>query len=186
MLLRTGFTATSTRSQRARGVTLVEMMFSIGIGGIVGAALLLFAFYTGRNFAAMANYVALEKQSRSALDRMARDIRMVNGLTSFSSNKLSFLDHDSKPLVYEYFPKDRTLVRSKDSVVETYLTECDSLKFDIFQRNPVGGTYDQYPASIQASNTKVVRVSWTCSRKVVGAKINTESVQAARIVIRNQ
>jgi hypothetical protein len=32
---------------------------------------------------------------------------------------------------------------------------------------------------------KLVDVSWLCSRKILGRKVNTESVQTAKIVMRN-
>ena len=53
------------------------------------------------------------------------------------------------------------------------------------QRNPVGGSYDIYPAAT-AATAKVINVSWMCSRKIFGIKEDTESVQTARIVIRKQ
>ena len=65
------------------------------------------------------------------------------------------------------------------------LTECDWLTFDIRQRNSIGGTYDLYPVATPGT-TKVVNVSWSCSRTIFGRKENTESVQTARIVIRKQ
>ena len=65
------------------------------------------------------------------------------------------------------------------------LTECDSLSFEIFQRNPIGGTYDQFPASSPAT-AKLINVTWTCSRKILGTAMNTENVQTAKIVIRKQ
>ena len=189
MLLRAGFTATSTRLRsrsRRSGVTLMETMFGVGIGGLVIGAILSFSFYTSRSFAMMYNYAELEKQSRSALDRMGRDVRKASRLTGFNAHKVTLLDSDSLPLVYEYSPTERTLVRTKIGVSETYLRECDSLNFAIFQRNPIEGTYDQYPASIAATNAKVLQVTWKCSRSVIGSKLNTESLQAAKIVIRNE
>jgi hypothetical protein len=65
------------------------------------------------------------------------------------------------------------------------LTNVDFLSFQIFQRNPVAGTYDTYPTS-SATNCKLVSVSWICSRSILGSKLNTESVQTAKIVIRKQ
>ena len=65
------------------------------------------------------------------------------------------------------------------------MTECDYLRFAIFQRNPIGGTYDQY-ATASATNCKLVQLNWICSRTILGAKVNTESVQSAKIVIRRQ
>jgi hypothetical protein len=35
------------------------------------------------------------------------------------------------------------------------------------------------------SQVKLISVSWRCSRTILGAKVNTESVQTAQICIRN-
>jgi hypothetical protein len=78
------------------------------------------------------------------------------------------------------------LTRAKDGVTTDLLTQCDTLNFNIYQRNTTNGTYDQYPTSVEASNCKVVQVSWTCSRTITGTKLNTETVQSTKIVIRNQ
>jgi hypothetical protein len=68
----------------------------------------------------------------------------------------------------------------------TLLDHCDFLDFQIFQRNRVGGSYDQYPVTINESAAKIVQVSWICSRSLIGSLINSESVQSAKIVIRKQ
>jgi len=70
-------------------------------------------------------------------------------------------------------PAARTLSRSKGATNKVLLTECDALQFSIFQRNPVGGTYDQYPTATIA-DTKLVQVTWTCSRMILGSEVNTD------------
>jgi hypothetical protein len=65
------------------------------------------------------------------------------------------------------------------------LEQCDYLKFSIFQRNPIGGTYDQYPAATPAT-CKLVQLTWICSRPIVGSGKNTECVQSAKVVIRKE
>ena len=42
-----------------------------------------------------------------------------------------------------------------------------------------------YSASNNPAICKLVSVSWRCSRTILGQKVNTESVQTAKIVIRN-
>jgi prepilin-type N-terminal cleavage/methylation domain-containing protein len=184
-------TTTSTNSARARrrrraGVSLVEILVAIAIGSIVTLGLGAFSLFTGRGFAGLMNYAELENQSRTALDKMSKEIRQTARLTDYTSNKLVFLDYDAKTLTFEYKPSSRALTRAKDGLTDNLLTECDTLNFAIFQRNTTNGTYDQYPTSVQASNTKVVQVSWTCSRTITGTKVNTETVQSTKIVIRNQ
>lgn len=163
------------------------MLVAFGIGSMLMVVICALSFYSSRSFAAMANYADLDKASRSALDRMTRDVRQVNRLTVFATNQLTFEDSDLATLRYSYDPGTRKFSRIKNGVSETLLTECDSLTFSIFQRNPVGGTYDQYPVSNNnPALCKLVQVNWTCSRKIFGQKVNTESVQTAKIVIRKQ
>jgi hypothetical protein len=168
-------------------MTLMETMVAVAAGGIILAALGSLVFYTGRSFASLANYVDLDNYSRTALDRMSREIRQTRRLLEGTDTKLVFEDFDGKKLTFEYLASSRTLVRTKDGVMDTepLLKECDYLKFSLFQRNPIGGSYDQYPTAT-AATCKLVQLRWVCSRDLVHAKWNTESVQSAKVVIRKQ
>ncbi len=175
------------RASRRSAFTLVEALVSLGIGSLLLLVICSLSFYSSRSFAAMANYADLDNVSRNALDIMTRDIRQVSRLVSFTTNVVRFEDFDGGTLTFTYSPTARTLTRNRNGNVEVLLTECDRLSFSIFQRNPIGGTYDQYPASESApSLCKLVQVNWTCSRQIFGKKVNTESVQTAKIVIRKQ
>jgi Tfp pilus assembly protein PilW len=146
------------------------------------------ALYSGRSFAALANYTDLDHASRNALDILTRDVRQTQKLSSYETNKLVFVDSDGQPLTYHYNAADGTLRRIKAGTSRILLTECDYLKFSMYQRNPIDGTYDQYPVSDPATpeTCKLIEVSWICSRQIFGKKVNTESVQTAKIVIRKQ
>ncbi len=168
-------------------MTLIELMVALSISSIVLSAVAALSFYTGRSFAALANYVDLDNASRNALDRMSKEIRQVNRLLEASDTRLVFEDGDTKRLIYEYNSTAKTLTRTKDGVTDDkpLLTECNYLKFSIFQRNPVSGTYDQYPTADPAT-CKLVQLKWICSRDLIRAQWNTESVQSAKVVIRKQ
>jgi prepilin-type N-terminal cleavage/methylation domain-containing protein len=180
------FNITSIK-RRARGFTLVELVMAAGIGSIVLALLSSFILYTGRSFAAMANYVNLDQKSRHALDTMSKEIRQTNRLISHTATSLMFEDWDGGTLTYTYDTSERTLRRSKGGTADArpLLTECDFLQFSIFQRNPVAGGYGYYPTA-SAATCKLVQLSWVCSRTILGLAVNTESVQSAKVVIRNQ
>jgi len=178
--------ATSTKRAGSSAFTLTEMMVSMGIGGIVLAILGALTIYTGRSFAALANYTELDRYSRNALDQMVFKIRQANELTSFSSNRIVFTYRATNTLTYEYSPSARTLTESIGGDSKVLLKGCDILSFAIFQRNTAAGSYDQFPATLTNSAAKLVQLSWTCSRSVLGLRLNTESVQSAKIVIRNQ
>lgn len=182
------FRTTSTKSRRA-GLTLVETLVAVGLSSFIGLAIAFLSFYSGRSFAAMANYVDLEKQSQYALNTMSREIRQADYLASCITNgsyitSLTF-SYDGTPLTYAFNQGARTLTRTYAGSSQTLLKECDFLSFLIFQRNPIGGTYGQYPAATPAT-CKMVQLTWVCSRTILGAKVNTESVQSAKIVIRKE
>jgi len=167
-------------------MTLVELMVATAIGSIVMTAVAALTFYTARSFAALSNYVDLDQKSRNALDRMSQKIRQAYGVTSFNTNAVSLLYLNGTTLAYTYSPTDRTLTEEVGSEKTTLLQECDALVFEAFARNPIGGTFNQFPATNDTTTIKLLQVSWTCSRTILGAKVNTESVQSAKIVIRKQ
>ena len=165
-------------------MTLFEIMFALGIGGLVMAGVCSLYFYSYRSFAAQLNYVDLDQYSQRALDKMSQQIRQVQAMTDFATNKLVFTDFDGATLSFIYNLTNKTLARIKGATTETLLTGCDSLIFSIYQRNPVGGSYDQYPAATVAT-AKLVQVQWLCSRPLYYNSLqNTESMQSAKIVIR--
>ncbi|MDX1952104.1 MAG: prepilin-type N-terminal cleavage/methylation domain-containing protein [Verrucomicrobiota bacterium] len=177
---------TSINRNRRAGMTLVEFMISGSIAAILLSAVAMLTFYTGRSFASMANYIELDQHSRGTLDQMSQQIRQTTKLLSATSQKLVFLDHDGSNLTYVYNPTNRTLIRQKTGQPDkVLLTGCDNLEFNIFQRNPINGTYNQYPTA-NAATCKLVQLRWTCSRDNIYSRFNTESVQSARIVIRKQ
>jgi Tfp pilus assembly protein PilW len=181
------FNAISTDRRRSRqdGMNLIQMMIAVGIGAMLMGALASATVYTARSFAAITNYADLDARSRNALDQLTREVRQTLVLTGFATNALTFRDYDSNILSFVYNPTNRTLVRNKTNSVQTLLTECDQLVFSIYQRNTTNSTYDQFPAA--STNTcKLIQVSWICSRQIFGKKVNTESVQTAKIVIRKR
>ncbi len=181
------FKNTSTRRRQARqAFTLSEVLVSMAIGGVVMAAVASLTFYTARSFTALANYEDLDRVSRRALDEMTYKIRQADGMTSNTNNTVSFSIWGTNTLSYTYDPQARTLVERLGSESKVLLEECDSFTLDIFSRNAVDGTFDQFPVTSDAAGVKLIRVNWTCSRQILGQKVNTESVQSAKIVIRKQ
>ena len=63
------------------------------------------------------------------------------------------------------------------------LTNCDFLAFAYYKKTPTNN-FDFVPTT-DAGQVKLISVSWRCSRSILGSKLNTESVQTARVVMRN-
>jgi hypothetical protein len=173
------------------------MLVAFAVSGVILTVLISFIVYAAKSFAGMENYVDLEQKSQLALDTLTREIRETQYLTNFGTrtvngtrltNQLIFVDSDGYPLTY-HFTNNILLKQKQDSAGNVtssiLLTNVDYLSFLIFQRNPVGGSYDQFPTT-NSSACKLISVSWVCSRSILGSKLNTESVQTAKIVIRKQ
>src|SRR5262245_17024766 len=167
------------------GLTLIEMMVAMFVGSLVITSMLSFSLYTGRSVVSLANYADMESRSRMALDRMSTEIRQCRGLTEFTSTSLTFKDSDGASLSYVYDPSAKTLARLKNGTRDVLLEGCDYLQFGIYQRNPIGGSYDVYPAA-SVSTAKLIQITWGCARSILGKNANSEIVQSSKIVIRNQ
>src|SRR5688572_24570736 len=118
---------TSTRKVAQSGMTLVELMVATAVGSVIMLGVAQLMTYSGRSFAAMANYVSLDSASRNALDTMSKQIRQTNKLTDFTDTSLTFQDADGGTLVFSYDSNNKKLIRSKNGVADEkpLLTECD-------------------------------------------------------------
>ncbi|HWN96259.1 MAG TPA: prepilin-type N-terminal cleavage/methylation domain-containing protein [Methylomirabilota bacterium] len=175
-----------------RAFTLSELAVGIAVSSIILTALLSFTVYGAKSFNAMSNYVDLEQKSQNALDTMTSEVRQTRYLSNYLTktlngvtitNTLTFVDFDSQLLVYTF--TNDVLLRRKAGTETMLLTNVDYLNFGVFQRNTKTNSFDQFPTS-DAPRCKVISVSWICSRTILGSKMNTESVQTAKIVIRKQ
>jgi prepilin-type N-terminal cleavage/methylation domain-containing protein len=174
---------TARKKSQSRAMTLVELMVAVAAGAIILAVVAKLTLYTARSFVALSNYNDLDQKSVIAVDVMTRDIRQTKGLTAFATNQLTFTDYDGMPLVYSWNPGTLTLSRTKGAQTRVLLRQCDYLNFAIYQRNPSNSFYFYPTASL--TEAKLIDVNWRCSHQILQKKVNTESVQTARIVIRN-
>ena len=167
------------------GETLVSMVMALGLGGLLLAVAAAVYLYSARSFLDLGNYMEMDGSARYALDLMSADIRQADGISSYSSNVLS-LRFGTNLLSYTLNSSQRTLSRTYGSVTRALLTDCDGVRYDVFQRNPTNGLYDYFPDATSATNSKLVEVSVLSTRSILGRKANSTTLQSARIVIRNQ
>jgi len=173
---------------RAReGFTSTEILVASAVMAIIATAVLMFSTFAGRSFAAMTNYVELDARSRNALDVMIREVRQAQALTYYTNNMIKLTGVTNQELVYAWDKAKGELRRAVNGVWDTrpLLTGCEILNFKIYQRTP-SLNHEFYETATNVAQAKMINVSWLCSRSVLGKKINTESVQTTKIVIRNQ
>jgi hypothetical protein len=180
------FSNTSTK-HACSGVAMADLLVGTALASVALLIVCGLTMYAGRSFAALVNYVSLDQESRNALDKMSKEIRQCNKLVAAGTNYLSFQNYDGSTLSYTYNASTKLLTRSVNGVTDArpLLEQCNYLNFAIFQRNPIGGTYEQYPAA-DTNTCKLVQLSWICTRPILGSTQNTESVQSAKVVIRRE
>jgi len=168
------------------GFAFIELLVIVGITVVLLIGVAGFALFSGRSFAAIFNYVDLDDANRVAMEQLAKDLRQAKRVTGFGANYLYLEDADKEPLKYDYNAADRTLSRSKGGVTKTVLSECDTLKFDICQRNALAGSYEIYSGGSSNDSAKVIDVSWVCSRTIFGKNENGETIPPTRMFFRKQ
>lgn len=168
--------------QRVSGFTMMEFLVGMGVTGFLVSAIAVFSYHSTFNLLTMYNYAEMDSQCRKALDLATRDIRSANKVISCTTNVLTLQDYDGTNVVYTF--ATNSLVRTKSGAATTLLTGCDSLSFQMEQKNPAGA-FETYP-SATATNAKIVSMSWKLTREIFGQKKNSESVSSAKVVIRRQ
>jgi len=181
------------------GWTLVEVMVAMGVGSIILAAVGSVTMYSAKTSLAMVNYSDLDSKSRYALDVITRELREASAVLSFQTNlptmTLTLTNADlGETITLTYDSNAGTVVLSKTGQPDlTALTECDIWNFGMYQRTPYVTATNvlYYPATnsagaLDVNLCKLISLSWRCSRTIFAQKVNTESVQAAQIVLRNK
>ena len=177
------FKTTSTKRER-QAFTLIEVMVASGLAVLVLFVVVILSMFSSRSFAAIANYVQMDQISQMALDKMSREVRQARRVTAVAGDRLAFEDNDRNPVSFVYNAQDKTLVRIGGGETNIYLKGCDSLSFTNYQGTIISNTFNAYnPAFV--TNTRLIKVTWVCSRAIFGARVNTESVQSAKITLRN-
>lgn len=165
--------------------TLVEMLVGTGVGSLVLLCAAQITMYTARSFVAMGNYNDLDRYSRTALDNMSRDIRGAKSVGSYATNQLVLTNMDGTVFSYTWDPSSGNVTRLWGTDSRVVLSGCDYFCFQIWQRNPTTNFWFTNSCNASPYMTKLVDVSWRCSRQILQQKVNTESVQTAKICIRN-
>lgn len=179
------FATSKSRARKSgrRGWTLVETMVSLAFGTAVMGSMLPTGVTVTNSMAAIGNYCDLNRKSCNALDMLSRDLRNTATVIGISDRQVTVSNVITSDVISYSWDGSDAVTRNFNGESRVMLTGCDYLKFSSFQRNPTNN-FQFLPASSPAT-TKLISVSWRCSRKIIGAKINTESVQTAQICIRN-
>lgn len=185
--------------RRMAGLTLVEVMIASGLGLLVLACVGSLTLYGARTSVALMNYTDLDSKSRYAADIISREMRQAYRVIAFETNPptkwVTVSNATERALItLRWDSDDRTLTLEKtDREPFVALTECDRWDFSLYQRTPIVTSSNLlfFPATnstghLEIGLCKLIDMSWKCSRTILAQKVNTETVQAAQIVLRNK
>jgi hypothetical protein len=171
-------------------MTLVEMLVAMGVAGVILAALMALFVSSLRNFAGMGNYAILSNQSRYSLDHMSREMREATQVIDFNTNLpspyLTLTDGYRGTLItYTWNSAAGVLTCDKTGQpTHTNLTGCTRWVVTLYMRYP-SNNWTFYPTN-SLSQCKLINMSWTCGRKILGRTYNTEDMTTAQIVLRDK
>jgi len=181
------FKLTKSHNRGSRAFTLVEMMVGIAIGCLLLAAVATLYVFSMKSFGAMANYSEMNERSRYASDLISRDIRSCTAVDPATTpTKLVLVGPDGvSTTTYMYDANKLTLNRIQGADSKILLSGVDSVNFKLYERPNIGASYEDFPEAT-ATSAKLVGFQWSCSRRLVGSVNNSESLEAAKVEIRNK
>jgi hypothetical protein len=172
------------RQRSLAGMSTIETLIAVGISVVLLTQVCALWYYSSRSFAAQAAYTQLDQDSQRALDRLSKDIRQAQDITSFANNQIVLKDFDNQAL--EFRLSGKSLMRIKGVNRSILLNNVDSLLFSMYQRTPIAGAWQQYTTT-NIATCKLIEVRWKCSRKLHPlSPQTTEYMQSAKIVIRSK
>ena len=175
-----------TKRWHCAGATIMEQIMAHVGGVILMAAVMAFAMFNTRSFAILSNNIDTDQANRIAIDRMTKDIRQANRMTTYATNSVTFEDWNGEPLSFTFDAARKQLTRKKGTQpASVLLTDLDLMTFSMMQRNIIEGSYDYFPADDLAT-CKVVGIFWVSSKSILGKRSSVSGGQSTRVVIRKQ
>lgn len=178
------------RARARRGITLVELMISMGIAATVMSSVFGSFLFLARSSLISAAYSDMDREARHGLEIFARDVRMADDVADFTANgvRLRIPVGPSGPhwVSYSYDAGTRTFYRNRGAAGERALVngiDVFILKRFSLQQNALTGQ------PMEATNnlgTKQLQVQIRAVRAGAARATATNNVISARYILRNK
>lgn len=188
------------RPASSRGFTLVELIVSSTLSGLVLAGVLSAVLMITRSGYLINNYMEMEQQARTALETFAVDARVTDSVIwdrASDSDPLTAItltppteSGPAIPVTYTYSADAGTLSRTASGVTRVIMSGIQSLSFTAY-KYAEPGTHVAIDASASTltalqNNTKMVQISLSAVRSRSSLADATNNVVSARYVLRNK
>jgi prepilin-type N-terminal cleavage/methylation domain-containing protein len=170
--------------------TLVELMVSVVLTGIIMSGVLSTFVMFSRSGVGLANYSDMEMQARKALDLFGQDARMASEITWTSSQSLTLTvptsGGGSVSYLFSYNPTAKTFTRQLvgSATADTLMTGVTALSFEGFKIT--GASVSLSDLTLAKANTKQIQLNLEAARAGVVTARNSHTVLSARFIMRNK
>ena len=174
--------------RKSGGFTLVEVMVSASLAGLILAAVMSTFLFLGRSGANIQNYSDMESQARTGLEIFAEDVRQASAITWVTNVQVRLIVNGNN-VVYLYDSVARSFARVDLSSNRTLVSGISPGTFTFRSFNVAGaelplGTAAQLTAA--SSSTKQLQISLEASRTKQTVVAATNTVLSARFILRNK
>jgi prepilin-type N-terminal cleavage/methylation domain-containing protein len=180
---------------RRRGFTLVEVIVSSTIAGIVLVGVFSAVLMISRSGFLLGNYIDMERQARFALETIATDTRVAKSNTwiydeaadKFTGITLTAPGPGNPTVTYAYNSAAGILTRNDGTRTTTLITGIQSLTFTAYRYDYDDGIEAITPSHFNRNgDTKMIQISLSAIRTRTSLADATNSVVSARYVLRNK
>ncbi len=185
------------RTRSSRGFTLVELLIAATLAGFAMTALLSSSLFLARNFTRLANYQALESESRKALAYLEADLELAEAVKSGSDPTATGLTLvlPAGEVTYTYDSTARQLRRQASFSANTDMNlltgaacRCTDFSFDYFTGSNGAPEAQLSPGTFVPYSIKQIRVRFNLQTPTEAASETrmTYAAVSARMNLRNK
>ncbi len=162
--------------RRARGLTLVEVLISVSLLGMLMAAVLSSFVFVLQGEQSLGNYNAMNADARELLEYLSRDAKSASAVTNFTGTSLTLsvpvnTSGGTQDVTYEFDAATDSCVREVGGVRRALVSDVESFSFRYLNSNNAVTASLVELKQVQLSMRIVRRVSFsTNSQYVISAQ----------------
>ena len=176
------------KMERRAGFTLAGTLFNVTVASLLVLGSGTLSTSNLRDLPAMMAFAERNNEEQNVSRLLAQDIRRASSVPNASTHQLVLkVSHGyaAETVTYSYDATARIVTRQDHSSSQVLLKNVESFAFSLLQRPAANATEGALIAAA-AIDARAITCHWTCSHRVLGAKLSSESFGMGPIVLRNR
>lgn len=170
----------SKKQKKRNGFTLIEMLFSTSVLGLVMAGLVSNYVFIFQSSLALGNYSDMARESTYFLETMGRELRMAEDVQAVASDRFTVVvpySTGDEVVQYRYYSDLKSIYRIEGASSDKVLSNVEDLTFTYYN--------NIHAESNDLLEVKAVQMEATLQRDLAKLK-NTDHIISARYTMRNR